>query len=300
MLNNLSNMLNNGLRSLKTGIVNRFKLFNPWDYVLLSTTTLLPFFVATPINPILITGITWFTIGTVILLPRGVSIPTKIPDSPYQDRVSRIVEDIFNEAVVNNKPIHLPDHVILNNSNSNNISAEALITDSRKKLLKINGNISQLSDEELEMLISHELAHFHFKDPVAQDYSTRIFWTSMLLGLFYVENYFLLTAAFCATQFLISQASNRYREYRADHYATINHENDTQGDPRKIKDLTDLVDFLHRENSIEPNHNGNFIDQVGHYCLHAYRHPETLKDKVANTCLHLLSSHPSPLYRTKR
>lgn len=301
MLHYLSNIMSNGLRSLKQEIVNRCKLFSPWDYTLLATSVMMPSLLGQS-TPLLMTGAIGATLGALLLLPRGGSSPNSIPDSIHTPRVMRIIQEIGDEAKANQKPLDTPDFVILNNPQSTHISAEAIITRENKNILKISGDLTKLTDGELEMLIAHELAHFHFQDHIAQDRIGMVFWASMILALARLEERFLLTMAYGLIQFLISQAGSRYREYRADHYATLNKEEDAKGEPHKIKNLHDLINILSKEMGITPAvpAAGNFIDGSYRYLLQSYHHPNTTQDRLVNSCLNLLSSHPTPLFRIQK
>lgn len=303
MLHYLGNILSNGLQSLKQGIVNRCKLFSPWDYALITMSTVMPFILQTPFNPFIATGALWLSSGALLLLPRGGSNPKDIPESPFTQRVERIITDICNEADTYRKTTIAPDYIILRNPNSATISAQAYITQTGKNVLSIDGDLSRMTDEELEMHIAHELAHFCFKDPIAIENASRIFCATLLLAVSCLEASLIPTSIFCGVQFLILRAGRRYREYRADHYATLNNEQDKQGDPRKVENLNAMIRFWHKtldEQLSVANNTNNTLDSYYHYLLHSYHQPTSLQEKSINSILHLLSSHPSPLYRIKR
>lgn len=300
MITSLLKRMETSLASTKNAIARSTQHFNPWDHLLTAATLATPY----------VLGLPWYAsllsisaVSVCLLIPRKEILTKKfyVESSPDIEHVWKIIREICDIAHKNGKPLNQPDYVLTEKETGNHLHAETVITTEGERILILPSELSTINDAEQAILLEHELAHLQFEDPIAATFTRRLYLANTILSCMGLPNQLLLTLGWSGMMFLVKQASNRYREYRADHYAFQDTLDDQSLNSDKIvslkkfltqKDEQALAKILSKSlQEDEP------LLPTTLYLINSYLNPKTDLECVTNEFLNLLKTHPTPRRR---
>lgn len=298
MFTSLLKRIQTNLANAKSATINSIEHFDPWDYLLA---------VATMVTPYAL-GLPWYSnilsitlVGVSLIIPRKEILNKKcyVESSPDIDHAWKIIREICDIALKMGKPLERPDYILSEKeTDGNNLHAKTVITAKGERILILPTELAAINDAELTILLEHELAHLYFQDPIGATYTRRLYLANAILSCMGLPNQLLLTLGWSGMMFLVKQASNRYREYRADHYAFQNTADDRSLNSDKIANLKTFLMQKDEQNltkilakSVQENEP---LLPTTLYLINSYLKPKTPCEQLTNELLNLVKTHPTP------
>ncbi|MCS5711206.1 M48 family metalloprotease [Candidatus Berkiella aquae] len=264
------------------------KRFSYWDYLLGLSTLSTPAFLGLPYYYLVLSAA---ATSACLLMPRnaGTYQQKSEQESPEYVRINQLVSKICEE-----RNLSKINHIILRHKPGTPVDVVANIDKNNQQFIVIYGDIQSLTNQDLSILLEHEIAHLHFKDSKAKSYIDRLYYASVGLSLLAIPNNLITTLILGTSVTLIRQACIRYRELRADRFAIADAQTN-KINPEKTQALKEVVAKINHV-SLDARakaDNEFFFTKVKTHLINSYTHPETISESLTHKLLELCSSHPT-------